>query len=111
MARSFWRKPLNPGPGPTPPGEVHIIPERCKGCGFCIEFCPRSVLGESREWNRRGYHPPEVLRRGLCAECHFCELLCPEFAIYVTRGAGDPVPATGAATGPATGKGEGGFDV
>ena len=31
--------------------EVIIIPERCKGCGFCIEFCPTQVLHRSPEMN------------------------------------------------------------
>jgi len=85
VTRKLWRTPLNPGPRAAPPGEVHVIAERCKGCGFCVEFCPRGVLQEAPGFNRRGYHPPEVARKGLCAECHFCELLCPEFAIYVTK--------------------------
>lgn len=84
MARRFWRQPLNPGGPARPPGEVHVIRERCKGCGFCVEFCPRDVLRESGGFNRRGYHYPEVARAADCAECHFCELLCPEFAIFVT---------------------------
>ncbi len=87
MARRFWRTPLNDGSPPKPPGEVHVIAERCKGCGWCVEFCPREVLRESTAWNRRGYHPPEVVagKSEDCAECHFCELLCPEFAIFVTK--------------------------
>lgn len=85
MGRKFWRTPLNPGAPAAPPGDIHVIAERCKGCGFCVEFCPRGVLKEAEGFNRRGYHPPEVVRSGLCAECHFCELLCPEFAIFVTR--------------------------
>lgn len=95
MRRKFWRTPLNPGPPASPPGEVHVIEERCKGCGFCVEFCPRDVLREAAGYNRRGYHFPEVVRTGLCAECHFCELLCPEFAIFVTR----PAPASLAPAG------------
>jgi 2-oxoglutarate ferredoxin oxidoreductase subunit delta len=95
VARRFWRTPLNPGGPRTPPGEVHVIAERCKGCGFCVEFCPRGVLRESAGFNRRGYRFPEAVHQPECAECHFCELLCPEFAIYVTR----PAPATAAAPG------------
>jgi 2-oxoglutarate ferredoxin oxidoreductase subunit delta len=91
VGRKFWRTPLQLAP-PAAPGEIHVIRERCKGCGYCVEFCPRDVLRESADYNRRGYHFPEVQRSADCAECHFCELLCPEFAIFVVKPAPAPVP-------------------
>jgi 2-oxoglutarate ferredoxin oxidoreductase subunit delta len=63
-------------------GQVHIIEDRCKGCGYCIEFCPREILAFSSKFNKKGYHPPEVLASGACVNCHYCEIICPEFAIY-----------------------------
>ncbi|MGQ9796798.1 4Fe-4S binding protein [Desulfosoma sp.] len=33
--------------------------DRCKGCGYCIAFCPRDVLQESKRFNAKGYHPPK----------------------------------------------------
>ncbi|MCG3215988.1 MAG: 4Fe-4S ferredoxin, partial [Candidatus Heimdallarchaeota archaeon] len=33
-----------------------------------------------------GYHPPKLINGKSfddCAECHFCELICPEFSIFV----------------------------
>jgi 2-oxoglutarate ferredoxin oxidoreductase subunit delta len=56
--------------------------ERCKGCGFCVEYCPRDVLALAKSFNRKGYHPPEVLRTGECLNCSLCEMICPEFAIF-----------------------------
>jgi 2-oxoglutarate ferredoxin oxidoreductase subunit delta len=80
----FWRTPLDLEKHKIPQGEIHIIKDRCKGCGFCVEYCPKDVLEMSEEYNKKGYHPPLVKRPEECVECHLCEMLCPEFAIYVT---------------------------
>jgi len=39
-------------------GFVAINVERCKGCSFCVEFCPTHVLALSSAFNSKGYHPP-----------------------------------------------------
>ena len=80
----LWRKPLDLDEIKIPRGEIHIIKDRCKGCGFCVEYCPRDVLEMSEEYNAKGYHPPYIKNPDECVECHLCEMLCPEFAIYVT---------------------------
>ena len=64
---------------------VNILQYRCKGCGYCIEFCPKDVLAESEDFNEKGYHPPYVKVQGQCVNCDFCETICPEFAIYCTE--------------------------
>ena len=69
---------------------VHIQDERCKGCGFCIEFCPKDVLKFSPEFNAKGYHPPSVIDHDLCNGCMMCYMLCPEFAIFIERLDTDP---------------------
>jgi 2-oxoglutarate ferredoxin oxidoreductase subunit delta len=86
------RQPLNAAAFPVPRGQVYVIPERCKGCDFCIEFCPRDVLVESEEINAKGYHYPVVLadKTDECADCQFCTLVCPEFAIYTDERVEDP---------------------
>lgn len=63
-------------------GVVHVDTARCKGCGFCIEFCPPRVLEFSAEFNPQGYHPPRVARPDECTGCDLCGLYCPDFAIY-----------------------------
>ena len=66
-------------------GEVYIIKERCKGCGFCVEFCPKDVLTMSDEFNSKGYHPPLVKNPDDCIGCNLCGMYCPDFAIYSIR--------------------------
>ena len=65
-------------------GEIHVNKDRCKGCGFCVEYCPEDVLELSEEFNVKGYHPPFVKQPDECMYCQLCQTICPEFAIFVT---------------------------
>ena len=82
----YWRQPLDRDRIQIPHGIVHIIDERCKGCGFCVEFCPQNLLTMSERMNSKGYHPPEVILDINCVNCGLCALLCPDFAIYIEDG-------------------------
>jgi len=79
-----YRRPIDLDEVRVPRGQVFVIPERCKGCRFCIEFCPEDVLEESVAMNAKGYHYPVVAegKEDDCVNCRFCLLVCPEFAIY-----------------------------
>ena len=80
----FEREPLDIARARVPRGQVYVIPERCKGCDFCIQFCPVHMLEFSADTNAKGYHFPSV-KSGLeeaCTHCQFCNLICPEMAIY-----------------------------
>lgn len=74
-------------------GVVTIVGERCKACGFCVEFCPAKVLALSSTFNAKGYHPPKVVAPEKCSGCNLCGMYCPDFAIYGYR---KPAAATGA---------------
>lgn len=78
------REPLDIATAHVPRGQVYIIPERCKGCDFCITFCPVKVLDFSTDINAKGYHFPIVVpgKEDACTNCGFCDLVCPEMAIY-----------------------------
>lgn len=64
---------------------IKLIPERCKGCTYCIEFCPKKVLKVSPEINSKGYHIPVVGSPENCICCKLCELICPDFCIFVEK--------------------------
>lgn len=63
-------------------GRVSIVVERCKACGFCVEFCPTHVLALSSAFNSKGYHPPHAVDPEKCSGCDLCGMYCPDFAIY-----------------------------
>ena len=85
MPVRIWRTPLDIEKVKRPKAEIHIIRNQCKGCGFCIQFCPKDVLEESEEINERGVHPPRVIDESRCVLCSFCTSVCPDFAIFVVE--------------------------
>lgn len=76
-------------------GVVYISANRCKGCGFCIAFCPQHVLAFSGDFNTHGYHPPHLTHAAGCTGCDLCGLYCPDFAIYavMVKSEAPPKPA------------------
>jgi 2-oxoglutarate ferredoxin oxidoreductase subunit delta len=80
---TFWRTPFDHAEKATRPGKVVIDKDRCKGCGYCVEYCPRDVLEMSDEMNAKGYSLAAVANQDACLSCGLCETLCPEFAIVL----------------------------
>ena len=89
--RVFARTPLDISKVIVPRGQVHLIPERCKGCEISVQFCPQDVLCISEERNQEGYRIPMVIpgKETECVNCEFCTLVCPEFAIFTLPWNGD----------------------
>jgi 2-oxoglutarate ferredoxin oxidoreductase subunit delta len=82
-SQRYWRTPLDAAEIPRRRGTLSLIEERCKGCSYCVDFCPRDVFARSERYNTKGYHPPDVVKPEQCVACRLCELLCPEFALIV----------------------------
>ena len=85
------RQPIDIDSAKVPVGRVHVIAARCKQCNFCINYCPTKVLEYSDEINAKGYHFPIVSegKELSCVHCKFCDLICPELAIFTTDTAED----------------------
>ncbi len=66
--------------------KVEIDTERCKGCGLCVEACPRGCLVMGKEFNSQGY-AFAVFEPGAkgCSGCGMCMEMCPDMAITVIR--------------------------
>ncbi len=64
--------------------EHHIDIDRCKGCGLCVEACPKDVLELTREINVKGYFYARQNPEKTCIMCGMCVQVCPDVAISIT---------------------------
>ncbi|MCB2189331.1 MAG: 4Fe-4S binding protein [Deltaproteobacteria bacterium] len=65
---------------------VEILSERCKGCGLCVQACPKGNLSLGQEFNAQGYAFACFGEEGgQCTGCAFCAELCPDTAIRVYK--------------------------
>jgi len=55
----------------------HINLDWCKGCGICVEFCPKKVLELDADDKVKVARPQD------CICCRLCELRCPDLAIEI----------------------------
>ncbi len=60
-----------------------LLESRCKGCGYCIEFCPNKVLIRSNKISETGVEVPEIKFPERCTACGFCTMICPDFALVL----------------------------
>jgi 2-oxoglutarate ferredoxin oxidoreductase subunit delta len=65
-------------------GKIIIDIQRCKGCGLCVQVCPKNSIVISKQSNKTGYFPAETDNRN-CTGCALCAIICPDAAITVYR--------------------------
>lgn len=58
--------------------KVYVARGWCKRCGICIAFCPVKALDRDSEGVPFVYDDT-------CISCGTCEIMCPDFAIVVSR--------------------------
>ncbi len=62
---------------------IKINSEYCKGCGLCLEVCPKNVLALGTAMNSRGQHTAHPANAGECIGCLQCADICPDTAIEI----------------------------
>jgi 2-oxoglutarate ferredoxin oxidoreductase subunit delta len=68
----------------TAPVPLEIATNRCKGCGLCVDACPRHVLVlDESTVNVLGYHPVQLTNAAECTSCAICARICPDVAFTV----------------------------
>jgi len=65
---------------------VSFKTDSCKGCGLCVDACPKGLLQISKDKiNQKGHHPAEIVKPEECVGCASCALMCPDCVITVER--------------------------
>ncbi len=66
--------------------KVTISENTCKGCGLCVQACPKKIIElTSERLNNKGYYPAQVVDMEKCIGCAMCATMCPDSAITVER--------------------------
>ena len=61
--------------------------DNCKGCGLCVDVCPKQVLALAEDQiNKKGHHPVVAVNESACIGCAFCATMCPDCIIKVEKG-------------------------
>ncbi len=66
--------------------KVTIDFELCKGCGLCVDACPRDIIVIGNKSNGKGYFTAVYQDGdGKCIGCALCAEICPDVAIEVFK--------------------------
>jgi NAD-dependent dihydropyrimidine dehydrogenase PreA subunit len=60
---------------------LSMDPEKCTGCGTCVEVCPHAVFAIED-------HKSVIVDAGACMECGACAQNCRQQAVTVNAGVG-----------------------
>ena len=66
--------------------KVTFNTDRCKGCGLCVDACPKGCLAIAADkLNQKGYSPAYMKEPDKCIACAFCATMCPDCIITVEK--------------------------
>ena len=66
--------------------KVTFNTDMCKGCGLCVDACPKKCLAIAEsKLNQKGYSPAYMQDEEKCIGCAFCATMCPDCIITVEK--------------------------
>ena len=81
IQNNYSRQYVQKGKGPKASFGIEIKEKYCKGCGYCVKYCPKDVIALDDGRDRIA----EVKDAGACIGCLSCATICPEGAITITK--------------------------
>ncbi|ABB15614.1 4Fe-4S dicluster domain-containing protein [Carboxydothermus hydrogenoformans] len=63
--------------------KVTVDYERCKGCGLCIDVCPKKIIYLNQDFNSKGYYYATISNIEECIGCGRCYQICPDLVFEV----------------------------
>ena len=72
-------------------GNISIKKDQCKGCEYCVIYCPKKCIKMSEKINVRGVHYAEFIPGSECISCRICARVCPDVCIEVFEPTGSPL--------------------
>jgi MinD superfamily P-loop ATPase containing an inserted ferredoxin domain len=64
---------------------VKVNPDYCKGCGLCIDLCPKHIMAMTGKINDKGMDLAECAKPEDCIGCRSCAVTCPDAAITIEK--------------------------
>ena len=64
---------------------IKLNTERCKGCGLCVDVCPKGNLRLSKKMNSKGHCYIEIIDPESCTGCGLCFQMCPDLVIEIEK--------------------------
>ena len=65
--------------------KVEVSKEICKACLFCIRVCPKKILKQGEDLNKKGHRYVITDNPENCISCRQCADICPDAAITLYK--------------------------
>ena len=66
--------------------KVSFKTDICKGCGLCVDACPKKIIALAKDkLNAKGHSPAIITDQEKCIGSAFCATMCPDCVITVEK--------------------------